>query len=204
MRYSMTALLLSALVVAGCGDASGADQEPAAPVTVTETATVSASPEPTQSAPEEPETSAASEDPDTPQIGDVVTATPDWQVKVVDINFDADAEIAEINMLGDRADPDGRFVLVTYEATYTGNEERATLFLSLDAEWITADQRILSEYDADAITPADFESWPEYVRPGGTLKAQAVFDVDPDQVSGSLLSFVDDDDSTIRVDFAIE
>ena len=53
----------------------------------------------------------------------------DWDVRVTDVAFDADAAIMKANEFNES--PAGRYVLVSYEATYTGSERIGDSFMNL-------------------------------------------------------------------------
>lgn len=138
--------------------------------------------------------------PDPSTIGDTVEVG-DWSVTVVGVSANADPAIKKANQFNDSAQ--GHYVLVDFEATYNGDERTADAS-ELTWTFTTSDADVLSE--ASAVTPKDSEAASTQVRSGGTVRGDAVFDVDPAVYSGGLLSVetYDDDYNTVFVDFAIE
>lgn len=143
---------------------------------------------------------AEKQTPDTAKLGDTVVVG-DWKVKVTEVNLNADPILAKANMFNDKAK--GRFVLVTWEATYTGTERTADVGMDLTWSFTTTDNKIHDE--AMAVTPADNQSWPTEARRGGTVKYQSVFDLIPAKTSGGLLTVEGYDDSfdTVFADFTV-
>lgn len=137
-----------------------------------------------------------------PEVTPVGTkvAVGDWEVKVTKVQLDAGALIHQANEFNDKAS--GQYVLVTYEATYSGAERTAD---ASDLTWTFtgADQKVITE--ASQVTPADNEEWPTSARTGGTVRGQALFDVPPAQITGGLLSVegYDDEYDTVYADFSL-
>jgi len=137
---------------------------------------------------------------ETATLGDTVVVG-DWEVKVTEVNLNADSTIARANMFNDKAK--GRFVLVTWKATYTGAERTADAWGDLRWSFTTTDNKVHDE--ASAVTPADNQSWPTEARRGGTVEGQSVFDLIPAKTSGGLLTVEGYDDSfdTVYADFTV-
>jgi hypothetical protein len=136
-----------------------------------------ASPEPTEA-----ETTAPPA-PGVPELGDVVTVG-DWDVEVTDFKLDATSEMRAANMFNDRARR--QYVLVTYEATYTGRERTADAWMDLTWSFTTSDAQIHDT--ASGVTPADNQSWPTEARTGGTVRGQGVFDLSDKLIAGGILT----------------
>jgi len=121
--------------------------------------------------------------PETANLGDTVEVG-DWSVKVTEVALNANAVLANRNYYNEK--PKGQFVLVTYEATYTGPERTASARGDLSWTLTGNDSQIL---DTDwQTTPADDESWPDEARQGGTVRQQVMFDINPALLSGGILS----------------
>ena len=148
---------------------------------------------------EEPEV----EEPEQPEIatlGDTMVVG-DWEIKVTEVAKNANELLANENYYNAR--PKGQFVLVTYNATYTGTARSADVWSDLTWTLTTSDQQT---HDIDyATTPADDESWPTTARKGGTIKGQVVFDVKPNLIKGGILSVegYDADFDTVYADFRL-
>jgi hypothetical protein len=149
---------------------------------------------------EDAETVTTTVPPEPSAIGDVVTVG-DWSVTVVEVERNADKTIKKANPYNDPADFD--YLLVTYEATYQGSDRTADVTSDLSWSLTTAAQQVLD--DDGQVTPADDASWPTEARPGGTLRGQAVFDVDPAELDGALLSVetYSEDGEELYVDFTL-
>lgn len=126
--------------------------------------------------PEAPETPGA-------QIGDTVVVG-DWEVTVTDVQKDAGAAVAKANQFNDPAK--GQYVLVTYEASYTGQERTSDAMWDLTWSFTGADSQV--NEPASVVTVADNESWPSEARRGGTVKQQVVFDIARPQLKGGILT----------------
>jgi hypothetical protein len=190
-RSSAVVAVATLIALVGCAaeEPAAVKEETDAPVVVvTETATetvpavdaeasASSTPEPT-----EVETTAPSP-PAAPELGDLVTVG-EWDVKVTDVVLDAAAQMKAANMFNRPAK--GQYMLVTYEATYTGNKRTADVWLDLSWSFTTSDSRI---HDASSkVTPADTQEWPTEARTGGTVRGQQVWDVEKDLVKGGILT----------------
>jgi len=123
----------------------------------------------------------------------------DWEVRVTKVVKNANTIIAAANQFNDA--PKHQYVLVTYDATYTGAERTA------DAEWdltwtLTTNQAKILD-DVFEVTPADAQDLPTEARNGGTVKMQVVFDVKPSVIEGGLLSVEGEDANldTVYADF---
>lgn len=125
----------------------------------------------------------------------------EWEVSVTEVDEDANALLAKPKYYNSA--PDGQFVLVTFEATYVGADRTADIQFDLSWTLTTTDQQVHEQ--ADPTTPADHESWPTEARSGGTVMGQAVFDVDPSQLVGALVTVegYDDEGNEVYVDFTL-
>jgi hypothetical protein len=142
-------------------------------------------------------------EPDAPQtaaLGDTVDLDS-WDVKVTEVALDADAVVAKANQFNDR--PKGVYVLVTYEATYTGAERTADVWSDLTWSFTTTDARVNDP--AYQVTPADNQEWPTEARSGGTVRQQVLFDLPADRLTGGILTVegYDEDYDTVYADFAV-
>jgi hypothetical protein len=200
-KHALALLALTiALTLAGCAapeDKAATVKEKAdseAAVTSEAASEESETEEPTEEPTEEEEAAG------TAAIGDLVTVG-DWDVKVTEVVMDAAAEIKKANQFNEKAK--GKYVLVTYEATYNGSERTADIFSDLTWTFTGNDQQVNNA--ASVVTPADNEEWPTSARTGGTVKGQAIFDLDPAVTIGGLLTVegYDENFDTIYADFAI-
>ena len=199
-----TALLASVafITLAGCGaDKPAAVKEEAeTPAVVVETeAAESTDPDPTESAEPEPEPEETTA-PSMPTLGDLVTIA-DWDVKVTKVVLDASAQMNAANMYNDK--PKGQYVLVTYEATYTGAERTADTFADLTWTFTTSDNKVNDQ--SYAVTPADDEEWPTSARTGGTVNGQVSFDLPKSLIKGGILTAegYDENFDVSYADFAV-
>ena len=137
---------------------------------------------------------------DAAKVGDTVEVG-DWSVKVTEVALNANEVLANEDFMNEK--PKGQFVLATYEATYNGDQRTADAFMDLSWSLTTNDQKISGS--GDAMTPADYDSWPTQARKGGTVKHQVMFDVNPATLPESILSVegYDDVGDTIYADFWI-
>lgn len=140
------------------------------------------------------------EAPELAKVGATVSVGS-WDVKVTEINLDAGAIISRANQFNDP--PKGQYVLVTYEATYTGNERMSDVEWDLSWSFTDTDQKV-SDY-ASVVTPADDEEWPSEARKGGTVRYQVAFDVPSGKIKGGILSVegTDDNYDTVYADFSV-
>lgn len=151
---------------------------------------------------EPPATDTTTADPSpTTEIGDLVSVAS-WDIRVTKIVKNADAIIEQANEFNDR--PRGQFVLITFEATYTGSERTANAWVDLTWSFTSADGTVSPT--ASAVTPADNQEWPEEARPGGTVRQQEVFDIPADQISGGILTVEANDENfdTVYADFPVK
>lgn len=190
---------LSAIVLlfsaTGCLPLPGQD-ETAAPVKKGGPAKV------TEGEPTETEEAAPEDEGDiTASLGDTVSL-PGWDVKVTEVNLNATAALKKAYEYTDA--PKGQYVLVNYEATYTGTERTANAEYDLRWSMTGTDNQVRDS--GFAMTPARLEDWPTETRSGGTVKNQVVFDVPADTIKGGLLSVEAYDDSYNKVfaDFTVE
>lgn len=203
VRPALSALAVSAaLLISGCASTESpakVTEEGSAPV-VTEASDPTAD---TDAA--EGEDAAASEEESEPAeetagLGDTV-AVAGWDVKVTEVNINAAEPIKQANQFNDPAK--GAYVLVTYEATYTGEERTADSFVDLTWTFTGTDNQVIET--AYAVTPADNQEWPTVARSGGTVRAQAVFDVPVKVIKGGLLTVegYDENYDTVYADFTV-
>ena len=115
-------------------------------------------------------------------IGDLVSVGS-WDVEVTDIELDGDDIIEMADRSNGRAQ--GQYVVLNYEAVYTGPEESGDTTTDLSWSFTTTDLQMHDE--ANAETPAESQSWPTDAKPGETVQGQAVFDLDPTLVEGGTL-----------------
>jgi len=136
------------------------------------------------------------EPPERATLGDTLVVG-DWQVRVTEFATNANDALAHDALYNEK--PQHQYALVTYEATYDGDERTADGFLDLTWSLTTTDQQIHQE--DWATTPADKQSWPTTARPGGTVKVQVAFDVEASLVDGGILS-VEDRDAELDTGYA--
>lgn len=136
--------------------------------------------------PSEDASEDAGEAPDgTASIGDEITVG-DWTVVVTDINTNADSVIARANQFNEA--PKGTYVLVSFDATYNGDERTADANWDLQWNATTPDQKIHDQ--GYQVTPADNDNNQNTeVRPGGTVSSDVVFDLKT--VDGSIIEVSD-------------
>lgn len=148
--------------------------------------------------PEPSETTTTSAEPSA--IGEL-GSVGDWEVRVTEVDEDATDLLTKPKYYNSA--PAGQYVLVTFEATYVGDDRSADTLFDLTWTLTTADQQVHEA--SGATTPADDESWPTEARSGGTITGQAVFDVDPAQLAGALVTVesYDDEGGEEYVDFAL-
>lgn len=181
--------LTVAAVVAAAATACGAPTASDSPVDQPSPSVSSSSPAPdasdddTEIGTDDVATEPPSVESTDPGPGDPVVVA-DWEVTIEQVETDADAIIAAANQFNDP--PSGRYILVTYEATYTGSDRTADAYMDLYWSFTTADQQVVDE--AYAVTPSDTENWTTGVRSGGSARAQIVIDVAPEKISGGFLS----------------
>lgn len=137
---------------------------------------------------------------ETAQMGDTVSVG-DWDVKVTTVELNGDPIIAKANMFNEK--PKGRFVLVTYEATYNGAERMGDAWM--DLTWSFTDTASKVHDEASQVTPADNQEWPTEARKGGTVKQQVVFDIKPNAIKGGILTVegYDEGFDTVYADFIV-
>lgn len=149
-------------------------------------------------------TPTSTPEPDPPELarlGDTMVVY-EWEVKVTQVARNANAVIHQVDRYNPK--PKGQYVLVTYEATYTGSARTADVRVDLRWTLTTRDNQI-HEQAYRALTLADTDQWPNEARRGGTVKGQVVFDVKPQLIKGSILSVetYDKDFEKIYADFGI-
>jgi len=143
----------------------------------------------------------ATEEPSpTTRVGELVSVGS-WDIRVTKVVKNGDEIIEQANEFNDP--PRGQFVLITFEATYTGSERTADAWADLTWSFTSADNKV--SQTASAVTPADNQEWPEEARPGGTVRQQEVFDIPADQISGGIITVeaYDENYDTVYADFSI-
>lgn len=143
---------------------------------------------------------AEAETPATAKIGDTVVVS-DWEVKVTGVVMNANGVITQANMFNDK--PKGQYVLVNYNATYTGDERIGDA--SMDLSWSFTDTANNVHDQAYQVTPADNQSWPTEARKGGTIKQQVLFDLKANAIKGGILTVeaMDANFDTVFADFIV-
>jgi hypothetical protein len=162
--------------------------EPSTDVVVeepTETATPEITPEPADT---------------TAKVGDTVQVG-DWSVTVTEVVLNANDVIRKANMYNDK--PKGQYVLVTYNATYTGDERTADVDMDLTWTMTGSDNKVVD--NAYAVDPSDEQSWSTEARKGGTVTQQVNFDINPAVLTGAILSVegYTADYDTVYADFSL-
>lgn len=125
-----------------------------------------------------------------------------WDVTVTEVETDATEILGKSAYYNE--DASGQYLLVTYEATYTGSERMGDVDVDLTWSLTGADSQVYeSTY---ATTPAEDESWPSEARAGGTVRQQAVFDLPPEQADGGILTVesYDDELNLLFADFQLD
>lgn len=117
---------------------------------------------------------------DTHPVGTTVEVG-DWNVTVTKVVKNADAAINKAWSYNDK--PKGQYVLVTYKATYVGDEREANVW---DLSWSFTDAAQVTHSPASALTPA--EDSPTEARKGGSVTQDEVFDVPTEQIAGGLIT----------------
>jgi hypothetical protein len=146
-----------------------------------------------EEAAEEPETQTAT-------LGDLVEVG-NWNVKVTNVELNANQIIEQTNEFNDP--PRHQYVLVTYEATFTGEERIGDLVMDLTWTFTTTDNQV--NETTYQVTPADNEEWPQEARQGGTVKSQVLFDLPRNLTRGGILTVetYDENFDLVYADFAI-
>lgn len=136
----------------------------------------------------------------TAAIGEVVSVGV-WDVEVTKLVKNADEILADPDLYNSK--PRHQYVLVTYRATYNGEERKADVAFDLTWTFTSSSSKVFDT--SFATTPADDREWPGEARPGGTVRQQVVFDVPADQISGGTLTVeaYDDNFDEIVVDFPV-
>lgn len=108
----------------------------------------------------------------------------DWTLRIDTVSKDADAELAETWEANEA--PKGRYVLVTFEATYRGSERMGDIGSVI---WkLTDSTQQVHDTTWTVTTPGEVAGWATQVRAGGTLRRQVAFDVDPVLLDDAILS----------------
>lgn len=212
MRIKTT--IAAAIVTPGLLFASGCatEEKPAAvkdeaPAAVEESDTAEASAEDVVVDEETDASEAAdteSDSPATAAVGDTVVVGG-WDVKVTKVVLNANAQIEKANEFNEA--PKHQYMLVRYDATYTGTERTADALWDLSWTFSTTDDQVYE--DSSVVTPVD-AAGPNgmavtEVRQGGTATVEVVFDVPPAAVAGGILSVegYDEEFNTVYADFVI-
>ncbi|WP_165700140.1 DUF4352 domain-containing protein [Ornithinimicrobium ciconiae] len=103
---------------------------------------------------------------DTAQVGD-------YKVAVTEVLLDANDVVQQANEFND--DPEGQYVLVSMEVTYTGDDE-GNPWLDLNVELAGSDARIYDSSSCWAVTPNSLMDVPTLTT-GGTADFDVCFDV---------------------------
>lgn len=128
-------------------------------------------------------TSQRDGDPHTCAVGDTV-ALSNWDLTLIEVVENANNQI--VNAWQHNAQPRGQYVLVTYEATYTGSDPIGDP--TGDLLWrFDGSDRVVYKQDFQ-VTQATVEQWPRKVRSGGTARQQVLFDVPSQVIDGGALS----------------
>jgi len=157
----------------------------------------------TAEAPEDTETTDPSETEEpspTTEIGDLVSVGS-WDIRVTEVVKSADEIMGRPNLYNDK--PRGQYVLITYEATYTGSERIADVTSDLSWSFTSSSARVFDI--AFQTTPADSQEWPYEARSGGTIEQQEVFDIPAATIKGGILTVegYDADGEPVFADFPI-
>lgn len=175
--------VLAAIAMLGVvSSVAGASETPAANETTTSAGTNSEAADKDDKPAEETQQAAAEEPAAGPAVGDTLTVG-DWEVVITEVDTDADSEIAKANQFNE--DAEHQYVLVSYSATYVGDESSA------DAEWDLTFSFAGSDnvvYDpAMVVTPMDDEDVPTEARAGGTVEGDIAFDVPPSALEDGVI-----------------
>jgi len=147
-----------------------------------------------------PTESPTTEEPSPTAVGELVSLGP-WDIKVTKVVKNANEILANPNFYNDK--PRDQYVLITYSATYTGDERTADVQFDLTWSFTSSASKVFDT--AYQTTPADAQEWPYEARTGGTVKQQVLFDVPPDTISGGTLTVetYDENFDTAYADFPI-
>ncbi len=203
MKRLLTVLFaaLLAVTLVGCGNDNAAKVKDKAdsPASVVATDDGDGSDDPSDEPSDEATDESEGSD-DLANLGDLVEVG-DWDVKVTKVVTNANSVIRSANQFNDK--PKGQYVLVTFEATYTGDERSSDIGADLTWSFTTTDAQVND--GASAVTPADSDEWPTEARKGGTVRGQVVFDLPTALISGGTLTVegYDDDFDTVYADFKI-
>jgi hypothetical protein len=125
----------------------------------------------------------------------------DWTVKVVDAVLDATQLVTDENMFNDPPESGSQYVLVTIEATYTG-EESSTFWVEMMYKFVGSKG---NTFDSGMVVAPDSILDDGEVFSGGTVAGNLAFVVESTQVSGGTLmieEFVTFDET--RLFFAVD
>ena len=134
-------------------------------------------------------------------IGESAQVGSDYTVAVTKVNLDADKVLARDEFFNEP--PKGRYILMTLDVTYTGNDE-GDPWSDLEGTFVGSDSR---QYDASACPATVPDSGYDVptLNSGGKAKFKACFDVPPDAIDGGKI-FIDElatFDKSARVYWAI-
>ena len=137
----------------------------------------------------------------TPSLSGKRPEVGDWKVKVVDSVLDATQIVTDENMFNDPPESGSQYVLVTIEATYTG-EESSTFWVDMMYKFVGSRG---NTFDSGMVVAPDSIVDDGEVFTGGTVSGNLAFVVESVQVSGGTLmieEFVTFDKT--RVFFAVD
>ncbi|MBN1632418.1 MAG: hypothetical protein JW990_21885 [Thermoleophilia bacterium] len=111
----------------------------------------------------------------------------DWRVRVVDVSADATQAILDENMFNDPPGPDDRYVLITLEATYVG-EDTGTFWIDILSTFVGDEGDTFSL--ASVVPPAPMTDTSE-VAGGEAVSGNLVFAVASKQIAEGTLMLQD-------------
>ena len=115
-------------------------------------------------------------------IGDTA-AIGDWDVRILDVNLDASALVAEENMFNDPPAEGQSFVMWGVEATYTGTES-GTAWIDLSWKIVGAEG---NSFDSSCgVLPDDLDDAGETF-PGATVTGNVCISAETSQLSGGTI-----------------
>jgi hypothetical protein len=137
-------------------------------------------------------------------VGDTVQVGA-WSVTVTEFAKNANQVIAANDEYNEK--PKHQYMLVSYEAVYSGAERTADVML--DLTWsLTGNNAKVLDPTTSQMTPADSnqEDWITEVRSGGTAEWQVLFDMDPALLDDGILTVEGTDEETwetVYADFGV-
>lgn len=168
--------LVLSLGLGGCSssDGSGAEVVPEEDGTTTE-----------EAAAEEPAEEAAVGTRENPlPIGTTAKVGP-WEVKITEVNLNANEAIASANDFNDPPGEGNQFVLVNVEATYVG-EESGTFWADISWKYFGSGGNTFDSPDAMAVSPNPISDAGETF-PDASVAGDILFEVPIDQVDGGAI-----------------